>query len=287
VNGPSTSDIDCTGSDGIGLKGRLWTPLGTPKGIVQVVHGLKDHGGRYSGLAASLADAGFTTAAFDLRGHARSGGDRAWVRRFDDYSADLDLEMQALRARLPEPPLVLFGHSLGGAIAARYALDHPERLTGLVLSAPALRPPAGTRAGTTGVVRLVSELAPHARIFRPDVADFSRDRSVVEAMANDPLIDQRPVPARTAAELLRTMDSIRRDAPKLALPVLVLCGTADRVTDPLGSGEFVSRVSSTNRRLIQVPGAYHDLLHEPEAPELRRTIVEFAVGVASDGTRRD
>jgi acylglycerol lipase len=280
------SDLECAGSDGIGLKGRLWSPLGAPKGIIQVVHGLKDHGGRYSGLAASLADAGFATAAFDLRGHGRSGGDRAWVRRFDEYSVDLDLEVQALRARLPEPPLVLFGHSMGGAIAARYALDHPERLTGLVLSAPALRPPAGTRAGTTGVVRLVSVVAPHARIFRPDVDGFSRDRSVVEAMAKDPLIDQRPVPARTAAELLRMMDSIRRDAPKLALPVLVLCGTADRVTDPAGSGEFVSRVSSANRRLVRLLGAYHDLLHEPEAPELRRTIVEFALGVASDGTRR-
>ncbi len=270
------ADLDATGSDGIGLRGRLWSPAGPPAGLLAIVHGLKDHGGRYGELAQSFTAAGFAVAAFDLRGHGRSGGERAWVRRFDEYGRDLDLEVQALRSRFPDPPLVLFGHSLGGAIAARYALDHPERLRALVLSAPALRPPAGTKGATIAVVRLVSALAPHTRIFKPDVGGFSRDRAVVEGMARDPLIDQRPVPARTAAELLGAMDGIRADAPRLGVPVLALHGTADRVADPAGSVEFVERATGTVHRVVRVPGAYHDLFHEPEAPELCRTVVEFA-----------
>jgi acylglycerol lipase len=274
------ADLESTGADGLGLKGRLWAPEGTPSAIVHAVHGLKDHSGRYSELGESLTVAGVGLAAFDLRGHGRSGGDRAWVRRFPEYSADLDRELTVVQSRYPGVPVVLYGHSLGGAVAARYALDHPDRFRGLVLTAPALRPPAGTKAGTAGIVRLLSAIAPHVRVFRPDVAGFSRDRAVVDAMATDPLIDQRPIPARTASELLRSMRPILADAPRLAAPLLVLHGTADRVTDPSGSAEFVSRVASPTRQLVSVPGGYHDLLHDSAGSDLRRTIVEFVSTVA-------
>jgi len=96
-------------------------------------------------------------------------------------------------------------------------------------------------------------------------------------MAKDPLIDPRPVPARTAAELLRTMPTILADAGRWTAPVLVLHGTADRVTDPSGSASFVGNVRSASRRLISVPGAYHDLLHELEAEQLREAIAKWVV----------
>ncbi|MCI4327144.1 MAG: lysophospholipase [Thermoplasmata archaeon] len=280
---PDPADLDCTGHDGIGPRGRLWIPSGEPTAVALLVHGLKDHSGRYAGLAAALTDSGVAVIAFDLRGHGRSGGDRAWVRNFREYGSDLDVELQTVRSRYPDPPLVLFGHSLGGAIAARYALDHPERVSSLVLSAPALRPPPGTNAAASGVVRLLGVIAPHTRVFKPDLNGFSRDRSVVEAILRDPLVDSRPVPARTAAELLRTMASIRTDAPKLAVRLLALHGTADRITDLRGTSEFVDRVSSSDRRLVRVPGAYHDLFHEPESSDLRRELVEFVAARPSTG----
>lgn len=271
----SPSDLEVSGRDGLGLKGRQWSPAGASKAVVLAVHGLKDHSGRYGEFGESLTLAGCSLVAFDLRGHGRSGGDRAWVRSFSEYSDDLDVELADVRERFPTVPIVLYGHSLGGAVAARYALDHPDAPSALVLSAPALRPPTNTGRGAAGVVRVLSLLAPHARIFRPDVAGFSRDAAVVAAMARDPLIDQRPVPARTASELLRAMGPIRNDAPRLAMPLLALHGTADRVTDPTGTAEFVARVSSPQRSLAEVPGAYHDLLHDTASRELRERIVTF------------
>jgi acylglycerol lipase len=276
MSSPNPTDIECTGRDGIGLRGRIWSPSGVPSTVAVLVHGLKDHSGRYAEVAASLTNAGAVVVAFDLRGHGRSGGDRAWVRSFGDYGSDLDAEIQAVRTRYSDPPLLLFGHSMGGAIAARYTLDHPERVGSLVLSAPALRPPPGTSAAAGGVVRLLSGLAPHTRIFKPDISGFSRDPTVVDGIQRDPLVDPRPVPARTAAELLRTMGTLRADARKLAVRLLAFHGTADRVTDIRGTTEFVDHVASADRRLVRVPGAYHDLFHEPEAADLRRELVQFA-----------
>ncbi|MCI4321220.1 MAG: lysophospholipase [Thermoplasmata archaeon] len=268
-------DWAVAGPGGVALRGRLWVPPGDVQRSFVLVHGLKDHGGRYGELAEVLTTGGTAVAAFDLRGHGRSDGPRAFVRRFSDYGSDLGAEIEAVRLRFPDRPVFLFGHSLGGAVAARYALDRSGELAGLVLSAPALREPATTPKAAAVIVRFLSAIAPRARVFRPEIAGFSRIPAVLEAMANDPLIDQRPVPARTAAELLRTMPTILADAARLSSPLLVLHGTGDRITDPSGSASFVGLVGSAHRRLVTVPGAFHDLLHEPEAGQLRATIANW------------
>ena len=223
----------------------------------------------------ALRDQGLTTVAFDLRGHGRSGGRRAFVRRFDQYLADLDLELAQLPSAEPARPVFLFGHSMGGAIATLYALDRRPRLAGLVLSAPALRRPATVSAGAAGFTRLLSMLAPTAGIFRLEDRDFSRDPAVVSAMAADPLIYHRPAPARTAGELLRAMDRIRARQAEIVCPLLALHGAADRLTAPEGSREIVRAARSTDKEVRIYPGLYHDLLHEPERASIRSEIVAW------------
>jgi acylglycerol lipase len=212
---------------------------------------------------------GTAVVAFDLRGHGRSDGERAFVRRFTDYGSDLDAERRVVETRFPSVPLGLFGHSMGGAIAARHALDRPAGLSALLLSAPALRPPATTTGGQVFGVRLLSWTAPHARVFRLAPGDFVRDPASVAAMEHDPLIDPRPIPARTAAELLRSMATTTRNAPQLRVPTVLFHGTQDRITNPEGSADFARAAPARMAELRTVPGAFHDLWHEPEAVQLR------------------
>jgi acylglycerol lipase len=260
----SSAPLALTSSDGLALVGSAWAPPGAPRAVLVVVHGLKDHIERYGELAAALIRAGVAVEGFDLRGHGRSAGPRAWVRRFDDLVNDLDRVVADVRGRHPGVPLFLFGHSMGGAVAIRFVETRSTDLRGLLLSGAAIRRPSNVSGGVVGLTKLLSAVAPHAAVFNTPNADFSKDPEVVAAMARDPLIYQRPAPARTAAELLRTMDRVRADAHGLTLPLLALHGGGDKLTHPRGSEELVASASSQDKSFRLFPGLWHDLLHEPE-----------------------
>jgi acylglycerol lipase len=270
VTGRAPDELRLSARDGTTLVGSSWIPSVAPRAVLVVVHGLKDHSQRYGELASHANSLGVAVYGFDLRGHGRSAGDRAWVRRFDEYLADLDSVRAEVGTRHPRLPLYLLGHSMGGAIVTRYVLESSPPVAGVILSAPALRRPARVSGIAAGFTKFLGGAAPHAAIFRLNNSDFSRDPAVVRAMDADPLISQAPAPARTAAELLRAMEWIRAREASFSVPVLALHGTADRLTHPDGSRDFVAHVPARSKTLRSYPGLYHDLLHEPE----RATVLE-------------
>ena len=79
------------------------------------------------GWRKASTGAGYTVYAMDLRGHGRSDGPRCFVRRFDQYLDDLDLFLDRVHGREPGKPLFLFGHSMGGLIAAKWAITRRVR----------------------------------------------------------------------------------------------------------------------------------------------------------------
>ncbi|MFZ0831130.1 MAG: lysophospholipase [Thermoplasmata archaeon] len=258
--------------DGTRLYWQSWRPDGTPTALLFVIHGLKDHSERYAAMAAELNARGIAVAAFDLRGHGRSEGRRAWVRRFEEYLDDAELVLRTVRHEYPSTPLFLFGHSMGGAIVTRMVIERPPSVAGFVLSAPALAPGAGVSNVAIGFTKFLSAIAPGAAVFRTANSDFSRDPTVVAAMDQDPLIFQKPAPARTAAELLRAMDRVRAGTPRLTVPFLAMHGTADRLTNPAGTQALRDGAASPDKTLQLYPGLYHDLVHEPERATVLRDL---------------
>jgi acylglycerol lipase len=123
--------------DGTHIFSQSWRPA-SPKAVLVIVHGLKDHGDHYAAEATSLASAGYAVYAADLRGHDNSEGERVWVRHFDEYGSDLGEFLARVKAAEPGRPLFLFGHSMGGAIVTAYVLAHPTDVTGFILSGPAI-----------------------------------------------------------------------------------------------------------------------------------------------------
>lgn len=101
--------------------------------LIVLVHGLGEHMGYWSENFGPLVAQGFRVVAVDLPGFGRSSKPRA------DYSMDQQARWLAafVSAVAPETPAVVVGHSMGGQIALRLALDAPALVRSLCLVAPA------------------------------------------------------------------------------------------------------------------------------------------------------
>jgi alpha-beta hydrolase superfamily lysophospholipase len=265
----STAEILSAG-DGTKLLARHWGPTQTQRGVLVIMHGLKDHSARYADFAHEAAGRGYSVYAFDLRGHGRSAGPRVDPDDWNDYVEDLDSFLALVEAREPGSPIFLFGHSMGGAIAARTAEIHRPQLEGLILSGPAL------------AIDAPPLLIPFTRIAPPrfpalelDNHDFSSDPAAAEAMDRDPLISQPPGPASTAAGLVEGMHQIWTHVDRLTMPLLALHGTADRLTAPAGSRLLVDTAPASDKALHIYKGLFHDLVHEPRGAEVRGDILAW------------
>jgi acylglycerol lipase len=250
-----------TAKDGTRLLARTWATTATQRGVVVIMHGLKDYSGRYAHLATKLAADGYAVYAFDLRGHGRSAGPRVAPAHWTDYVDDLDRFLTEVEKREPHQPVFLFGHSMGGAIAARTAEVHRPALAGLVLSGAALHvaaPPLLVAA-----TRMTGALLPNAPALSLANKDFSSDPANAAVMDRDELISQPAGPASTAAGLVDGMRLIWENASSLTMPVLALHGGADKLTAPAGSRELIETIPSTDKRLTIYLDYFHDLVHEP------------------------
>ncbi|NED65062.1 alpha/beta hydrolase, partial [Streptomyces sp. SID10244] len=113
---------------------------------------------RYRHVVERLVGAGYLTAVPDHLGHGRSGGKRLRVQRFSDYTDDLGTVLDQVATG--DLPTFLIGHSMGGCIALDFALDHQDRLDGLVLSGAAVVPGDDLSPVAVKLAPLLARVAP-------------------------------------------------------------------------------------------------------------------------------
>ncbi len=227
---------------------QCWLPEGSAKAVLLVAHGFAEHSGRYQNLVNYFVPKGYAVYALDHRGHGRSDGERVQVEQFTDYLTDLKTFFNLVRKENPNKKIFLVGHSMGAMISTAYTVKYQKELAGLILSGGGIA---------------TSEAPALSRTGRPlDASGLSRDKAIVDAYVNDPLVYRGPIPDRPA------MDEMRRQLPEqvpgIKLPILIMAGSAAPMGDAARSRALYERVGSKDKTLKLYEGLLHEIFNEPE-----------------------
>jgi alpha-beta hydrolase superfamily lysophospholipase len=269
------------GEDGTPISALKWTPDGDPKAIVQILHGMAEHSGRYRRLGEALTGAGYVAYTYDHRGHGKTSPDNLGEFEWPSLVGDIGSLAKLAREENPGLKLVILGHSMGSFALQTYLLDHSADIDGAVLS------------GTTAVDMVMAGLDLEADMdmtaFNMGVEEprtgfdwLSRDPDEVDKYIEDAACGFSP-----AASSLSTMISVAPslgDPERLAgiessLPVYLLSGDAD----PLAVGGMMVQMVADRYRQAGVvdvtvdlyPGARHELFNETNRDEVTDKLVAW------------
>ena len=241
-----------------------WLPEENIKAVLLVVHGLGEHCGRYMNVVNHFVPLGYAVYGLDHIGHGKSEGTREFVESFDDFTDTLAIFYNMIAEWQANKPLFLLGHSMGGAIASYYLLDHQADFKGAILSAPAVKVGDNISQVTITMGKLLSRVAPNMGLLALDVNGISRDPDVVEAYINDPLVFHGKTPARLAGELLSAIQRITAEAGKITLPIIIVQGAEDILVDPAGAQMLYDKANCADKTLKIYDELYHEVFNEPE-----------------------
>lgn len=110
------------------------------KGVIELVHGMQEHIGRYSEFAEFLASNGFIVVGHDHLGHGRTPklkrdfGYFASKDGWDKLVEDIHLLQNIVHNEYPNLPYIIFGHSMGSLIVRTYITKYDDALDGIIIS---------------------------------------------------------------------------------------------------------------------------------------------------------
>lgn len=273
-------------SDGLTLATYTWgADLSDRRGIVQIAHGLAEHGRRYGRFADALVAAGWTVVAVDHRGHGASVDAERPLGSFDFalLCADVAALGTSLVAENPGEKVVLFGHSMGSFATQAVLLEHSATWAAAVLS--------GSSAVDKLIEAMMANPQPEAAGLEAFNAAFdhrtgyewlSRDESEVDLYVADPLcgfdVDEASMFGMfgLAAGLSDPtgLAGIRSD-----LPVLITSGTADPLA---GEGALLELLGQRYREagvkdvtVTLYPEGRHEILNETNRDQVTADIVSW------------
>jgi len=282
----STSTSSFTSNDdGTQVAIYTWADVaGQPAGVVQIAHGLAEHGERYDRFARALNAAGFVVHAVDHRGHGRSANGRLGdfgTAGFAGLVADVAQFGAALRAQHASLPLFLFAHSMGSFAAQAAIIDQAATWSGVVLSgSTALDMLAAAMANAPADAPAGLEAFNAAFEHRTGYEWLSCDNAEVDAYVADPWCGW-DVPAAVIASLFapaaRLADPAQLARIRRDLPMLITSGDADPLA---GSGALIELLGKRYREagitdvtVKLYPAARHEILNETNRAEVTADIL--------------
>jgi len=233
---------------------------------VVIVHGLAEHKGRYNDFIDSLADAGISVFAIDLRGHGESDGKRGDVQDFGDFIDDLHDAIKRIKSSYPKLKLALFGHSIGGLIASVYCAEYSD-IHYLILSSPSLETPKNVR-----LLRLLPyKLLPFIKIRKR----YSESKEMLAVSRRDPLSCHYMSLRLLGVAFVQGIRRFRKTQSKMNVPILVMGGGQDKLVN-WGNFENIFADYSNEDKTIEIfEKAKHRLVQNEYKEEAVGFIIDW------------
>lgn len=312
-----TTEVSYGSTDGAStVHALLWLPEdgAALRGIVQIVHGMAEHIGRYEPFARFLVEAGFAVCANDHVGHGKTASDASDLGHIPFHAAgkngkrmtgkDILVEdVHALRKRVqaefPGVPYAVFGHSMGSFVTRVYITRYGDGLRAAVLCGTGQQPRALSWFGMAAT-RLIAALR-GARHRSPLVhslgaGSFSKklkgagteldwispERAAVDEYRADPACGQMFSVGGYAALTALTGEAVTKKSaarvPK-GLPLLFIAGAQDPVGD-FGRGvrAAAARYRAAGMRTVDeiiYPGMRHEIINRPEGQCVREDVLAW------------
>ncbi len=303
--------------DGASLAWYLFECEGTPRGIIQICHGMAEYAMRYERFAEAACARGFTVWAHDHRGHGQTAGslDRAgYLADGDGFSRvveDLRLMNTSVSQRFPSVPLYLLAHSFGSFVGQEYIQLYGAELAGCIISGSSGPKPVAVALG-----RLAADLRSFFRgrykkdylldrlMFGTYNKGISEPQSPNAWLSRDPAevekYDASPWTGFVCTtgffqDFIRGLSRIqsRRAVARVpsSLPIFIVAGERDPVgnhgkTLPSLEGLF-TRAGLRDVQLKLYPGARHEILNETNRDEVTADILDWIESRIGAGGSRE
>ena len=287
------------------IRARMCIPDGSPKGVVQIAHGIAEHIDRYEDFMRFLAENAYVAVGNDHLGHGKS------IARLDEQGIfaenngwsfvveDMKKLREQVREQFPNIPYIFFGHSMGSFLTRTFLILHPDLYDAAILSGTGHQSAALINGGYLAAELMTKLKGPRAsgqalndmafgsyckRIENPRTPFdwLSRDNETVDRYIADPLCG---FVCKTSLyrdmmgglKFLTNHKNIGKMNKKP--PIYFMSGAEDPVGD-YGAGVEKAYKAFCNAGLTDVmirlyPGGRHEMLNEINRDTVKQDILNW------------
>lgn len=249
-----------------------WRPDG--RAVILYLHGQGDHSGPFAAMGDLLCESGFQVYAHDHRGFGLSRERRGDIRSYETFIDDVMTMLAHAGRQNPGKAIFLLGLSMGGHLALRSAYRAGSAVAGVVALSPGFKlrtPPPWRLVFKTVLFSLLTPLR-----YIPVMGEVVTTRNpihVARATADEHYVNS--FTARFFVEAVRSIHRAKREVPRLQVPVLIMQAGNDFLICPEESRRFFERIQHPDKRFRLLDGLCHNLVAEPEMPDVAREVAEW------------
>jgi carboxylesterase len=206
-------------------------------------------------LGDYLNKQGYTVIIPLLQGHGTSAQNMKQSSWYDWFT---DAKSELFKIRKKCSRVIVIGLSMGGSLALHLASHY--QVDGIVALAPGLY--------------LQNKFAKLSHIIHP-IYNYTHKNSRPDIKADEKTLSYDKIPLKSISELLKFFKHLIKDLPDIYAPTLIIHSKQDHVINGKSSVEIYNKISSTDKRILELQESYHILTLDVEKEKVFKETASF------------